>query len=596
MILLLLLPVLYCSSQSVGISDDGSTPVSSAILDVKSTDKGMLIPRVELTSTTSTAPIGSGIVTSLLVYNTETANDVTPGYYYWNGSAWVRLLTGSSDTTTVVYVLDPSLTSPDNPYIAYSNGEDVIRILENIGDNYDNYNTNDEQTGGISAFIYLPNQDSPEKTTGTSNGRTALEIALSLPNTKRIQIYGNRESSYDQRLVLTFSNQGAIEFGRNLSDLYTLSNGFDGTVIIQKPIRNAITVTYGGNGLETQWQYDYPVSFFGNDQYDGWGNNPHLNSDGALARYSLTQNQWEQLTGQTNIWDPEVVRRAWDIGADPSDIAYTLGKVGIGTNSPASLLHVESDEQLGTASTTTGQLKFFNSASANATAFQAGQATSDVTYTLPTADGTSGQSLTTNGSGALSWASRWSLTGNAGTNPATDYIGTSNAQPVMFGYNGNKIGKLYQESGDTKSDFILYSPNLSKFTQIGSDQTWNVSQYYTTLTSIEFWSNANKALTLDGSQNASFMGNIIAGIEGKGLQVKEGSNARMGTATLSSGTVTVSNTSITANTRVFLTLQNCSGCGNVYLGTVTAGASFVIKSTNVSDASTVAWILAEPAP
>jgi hypothetical protein len=38
----------------------------------------------------------------------------------------------------------------------------------------------------------------------------------------------------------------------------------------------------------------------------------------------------------------------------------------------------------------------------------------NVTWTLPTADGTSGQALTTNGSGALSWgsASRWTLTGS----------------------------------------------------------------------------------------------------------------------------------------------------------------------------------------
>jgi hypothetical protein len=43
--------------------------------------------------------------------------------------------------------------------------------------------------------------------------------------------------------------------------------------------------------------------------------------------------------------------------------------------------------------------------------------------------------LTNNGSGVLSWAapaSGWGLTGNAATNPATNYIGTSDAQPLRL--------------------------------------------------------------------------------------------------------------------------------------------------------------------
>jgi hypothetical protein len=58
---------------------------------------------------------------------------------------------------------------------------------------------------------------------------------------------------------------------------------------------------------------------------------------------------------------------------------------------------------LGTASVTTGKLAFYNGANANATTIQAGSASAAVTYTLPTADGTNGQALITNGSGALSW-------------------------------------------------------------------------------------------------------------------------------------------------------------------------------------------------
>lgn len=101
------------------------------------------------------------------------------------------------------------------------------------------------------------------------------------------------------------------------------------------------------------------------------------------------------------------IRRSTTTGGSPTTDVMTMdpsGNVGIGTTTPASLIHVEGAAQVGTASSVTGSLKFFNSASANATIFQAGNAASAVTYTLPIADGASGQGLTTNGSGTLSWA------------------------------------------------------------------------------------------------------------------------------------------------------------------------------------------------
>ena len=86
-------------AQNVGISSSSSfTPDASAGLDISYTNKGLLIPRVALTATNAAGPISSP-ATSLLVYNTAIAgtspNNVIPGYYYWNGSAWVMLSTGS---------------------------------------------------------------------------------------------------------------------------------------------------------------------------------------------------------------------------------------------------------------------------------------------------------------------------------------------------------------------------------------------------------------------------------------------------------------------------------------------------------------------
>jgi hypothetical protein len=87
-------------AQSVGINTDGSAPNASAMLDVKNPNKGLLVPRVTLTGTGDVTTIPSA-ATSLLVYNTTAAGTggsaVIPGYYYWNGTAWLQLATSVRD-------------------------------------------------------------------------------------------------------------------------------------------------------------------------------------------------------------------------------------------------------------------------------------------------------------------------------------------------------------------------------------------------------------------------------------------------------------------------------------------------------------------
>jgi hypothetical protein len=81
-------------------------------LEVASSNQGFLPPRIALTATNAASPVTSP-ATGLLVYNTATAgtapNNVAPGYYYWNGSAWVAILSnittssisGNGTTTTL---------------------------------------------------------------------------------------------------------------------------------------------------------------------------------------------------------------------------------------------------------------------------------------------------------------------------------------------------------------------------------------------------------------------------------------------------------------------------------------------------------------
>lgn len=110
---------------------------------------------------------------------------------------------------------------------------------------------------------------------------------------------------------------------------------------------------------------------------------------------------------------------------------------------------------------------------------------------------------------------------------------------------------------------------------LGSDVSNRINSIYCTLVDVQ--------------------GNLIVSAAGSGLRIKEGSNARMGTATLNGTTgVTVSNTSVGANTRIWLTGVGATNAGILSIGTITAGTSFVILSSNASDTRTCHWLLVEP--
>lgn len=80
------------------------------------------------------------------------------------------------------------------------------------------------------------------------------------------------------------------------------------------------------------------------------------------------------------------------------------------------------------------------------------------------------------------------------------------------------------------------------------------------------------------------------------LKIKEGSNKRMGTATLTAGAATVNTTSVTANSRIFLTSNTDGGVvGFLRVSAISAGTSFTITSSSGTDTSTVAWLIVEPA-
>lgn len=89
-------------------------------------------------------------------------------------------------------------------------------------------------------------------------------------------------------------------------------------------------------------------------------------------------------------------------------------------------------------------------------------------------------------------------------------------------------------------------------------------------------------------------GLLRIGQTGGGLAVREGANCKQGVATLTSGTVTVANTSVTANSRIHATGQDNNVTGTVRISTRTPGVSFTLTSTNAADSGVVAYTIFEP--
>src|SRR5690606_2419370 len=101
----LLLLLIFITSNlmysQVGIGTDMPNP--STQLEIVSSNRGILIPQVPLTSNTDQATIAAGNLESLLVYNTNTSATLSPGYYYWYQGRWNKLMVETDLPNNIVF-------------------------------------------------------------------------------------------------------------------------------------------------------------------------------------------------------------------------------------------------------------------------------------------------------------------------------------------------------------------------------------------------------------------------------------------------------------------------------------------------------------
>ncbi len=119
------------NAQNIGINASGASPQASAALDIDFSHMGILIPRIALLSNTDNTTIASP-ATSLLVFNTSTASDISPGFYYWDGSKWLRIYSGDAGVNAYWSTTGNSGTTASSNFIGTIDNQALVFRTNNV--------------------------------------------------------------------------------------------------------------------------------------------------------------------------------------------------------------------------------------------------------------------------------------------------------------------------------------------------------------------------------------------------------------------------------------------------------------------------------
>ena len=207
-----------------------NTPNPSAKLDVFSSNKGFLPPRVSLTDIYDQTTIASP-ATGLLVYCKGDAG-LAAGYYYWNGNAWATIATSGGSGSFASSYLRGSRTA-----------------------------TQSIAVGGVVTFTNIDNSAGTDISLNTSTGK----ITLAAGNTYRLRgAVPNFSSGQRPAFIwyneITSSNIGSATFSYNPGDAASLGAfGAPAELVFTPNVTTVVylkllsslgsgSVTVGGNG------------------------------------------------------------------------------------------------------------------------------------------------------------------------------------------------------------------------------------------------------------------------------------------------------------------------------------------------------------
>jgi hypothetical protein len=198
----------------------------------------------------------------------------------------------------------------------------------------------------------------------------------------------------------------------------------------------------------------------------------------------------------------------------------------------------------------TGALRFADTDSSNYVAFKSpGVVSANVTWTLPSADGTSGQALSTNGSGTLSWAS----------------ISASAATPTA-------LGTVYGKT-DSASPFTTALGSLAAANTTGTNNTAiGYNALNANVTGVE-----NTAIGMQSMRLSTGSGGVAVGYASLYSNTSAQRNTALGYLSMFSTTTGDYNTAVGRSSLNF----NTTGASNTVVG-YTSGYNITTGSNNVA--------------
>jgi len=226
----------YLSVKSqVKIGNNPNTVNANAILELESNNKGLLLPRVALSSTDNSLPLNA-FVNGILVFNTATAGTgttaVRPGLYYADNTKWVRLenqdsysafwsIGGNAGTSSSNFLG----TTDNNPLIFKTNSSEALRILPNgkigVGTNAPTtaldingkLRIRDVQSGTqTDSLLVVGNNDQEIKRISTEAFVKNVQKQLDIVATDGQQIFNTPANIVDERKILLYRNGVMIGF------------------------------------------------------------------------------------------------------------------------------------------------------------------------------------------------------------------------------------------------------------------------------------------------------------------------------------------------------------------------------------------------
>jgi hypothetical protein len=270
LIILIGLTSYRAKAQSMGISSSAITPDASSILEMRTTTKGMLIPRM----TTTERNAISAPATGLMIYNTTTSN-----FNFYNGSSWIAIFSGSSGVTSVSGTtnrISIGGTSAD-PIVDISSGyvgQSSLTTLGTIGTGTWNGSTIGIAYGGtgqttqqaaINALTGTQTSGTYLRSNGTNASLSAIQVAdvpalnqnttgSAATLTTSRNIYGNAFNGSADVTGIISSTYGGTGNGftkfsgpATSEKIFTLPNA-SATILTDNA---AVTVAQGGTGVTT---------------------------------------------------------------------------------------------------------------------------------------------------------------------------------------------------------------------------------------------------------------------------------------------------------------------------------------------------------